>query len=93
LECLFDPKTSVLKKKKKKKGLYRIWIKRSLIKQNKNNIFAGLEAFFVPKMVQDTSLREGKVVQGGQKYLQGGQLPPTSRAYETDLRQIYFFKI
>jgi len=40
------------------------------------NIFAGLEAFFVPKMAQDTSLRGGKSRPGRPKYLQGAAAPP-----------------
>jgi len=50
----------------------------------KKKVFAGLGAFFVPKMAQDTSLRGAKVALGEPKYLQEGSCPPcppTSRAY------------
>jgi len=45
-----------------------------LTQNQPNKVFSG--AFFVPNMAQDKSLRGAKVVQGGPKYLQGGQLPP-----------------
>jgi len=50
---------------------------------SKKKVFAGLEAFFVPKMAQDTSIRGGggKISPGGPKNLQGDSCPPTSRAY------------
>jgi len=82
----FWPKNQRSLKKRSSPDSECFWlkIKHSLIKQTKNNIFAGLEAFFNPKN------RPGYKSEGGQKssrrepkYLQGGScpLPPTSRAY------------
>jgi len=54
---------------------------QAFFKEVKKNIFAGLEAFFVPKMAQDTSLK------GGQNISRGAAVPPappTSRAYATN---------
>jgi len=65
---------------KNKKGLRRIWSVFLSQKQafSKKKVFVGLEAFFVPKMAQDTSLRGAKAAQGGHNIsrISPGQLPP-----------------
>jgi len=69
----------------------------------KKKVFAGLGAFFkrslrriwaffVPKMVQDTSLRGAKVAQEGQNISRGGSCPPwlpTFRAYGANCRTFF----
>jgi len=73
LGCLFGPKFSVLYIKKKVFTGLGVF----LTQNQQNRIFAG--AFFVPNMAQDKSL-------WGAKVAPGGQLPPTSSAYELKLQ-------
>jgi len=88
IRAFFDPKRSVLHKKKVYAGQGASSCSELKRSPKKNKVFPGFGRIFAPKM----TLRGAKVAQEGQNISRGGRFPPcppTSRAYATPLMLTY----
>jgi len=85
---VFFSQKQAFSKKKIKKGLRRIWSvflsqKQAFCLPPPKKGLRRIRSVYLPQKWPRIQVSGGaKVAQGGPKFLQGGRLPPTSRAYE-----------